>query len=223
MIVVNVRKRYAERTVLDVSDLRLAEGGVYLLLGSNGSGKSTLLKAVGGMIGFEGKVSLGADKPSIGYMPQKDFSFSLSVRRNLTIGLKGMSRAEKRAAADAMLDRLGLTELAKKNAARLSGGETERLSLGRVLMRPHGVLLLDEPTSAMDVNSALRCEGILKHYIEEYKPTVLMTTHSLQQAKRMGGEVLFLHEGRLAERADTRRFFDAPISREARDYLRLFS
>ncbi|MEG1529564.1 MAG: ATP-binding cassette domain-containing protein, partial [Clostridia bacterium] len=107
-------------------------------------------------------------KLDICYMPQNSVGFAVSVKNNVEIAGKGLDRKLTKESAHRLLSDLGLWQLRRKNAAKLSGGETQRLSLARSLVVPHDVLLLDEPTAAMDVGSACVAEGIIKDYAKKH-------------------------------------------------------
>ncbi len=219
MIEIGVKKQYGERVVLDVEKLRLENGRVYAVMGSNGSGKSTLAKILAGVLKGEGDIIYDAKKPRTGYMPQKSFAFDMSLTSNMLLGHAFRSRKEYKKKAIAILEEFGLRALIKKNAKKLSGGETEKLALARLMMDDYGLLILDEPTAAMDVNAVENAERILKEYFDRVKPTVLIVTHSPAQAKRMADELIFLNEGRVAETGPVGKLMAEPGSEELKRFL----
>lgn len=128
-------------------------------------------------------------------------------------------RAYYRKKALDLLQKLDMSHLRKKNAARLSGGETQRLALARLLMRDYDVLLLDEPTASMDINSTALTEEVLRKYCERVRPVVVMATHSMQQARRLADYVIFLDNGKAEEIAPPEKLFACPSSDKTRDFL----
>lgn len=201
MLRLEVKKQYGERTVLDC-ELSLEEGKVTVLIGSNGSGKSTLLSALAGQLPFEGRIE-GTKGLDVCFMPQSSYAFDLSVRRNIMLAVPAKERYGKkqreecRARVDGLMDTANLSYLQKKNAARLSGGETQKVALCRCLVRKHDLLILDEPTSAMDMASSAAAEKMLSGYCALHRPTVLLATHSINQAERLADRVIVLKEGKI--------------------------
>lgn len=224
MVDISVKKKYGERTVLDVEKLTLTEGKVYAVMGSNGSGKSTLAKILAGVVKGEGEiVYTDGKKPRIGYMPQKSFAFDMSLTSNMLLGHAVRSRREYKKKASRILLEFGLWSLRKKNAKKLSGGETEKLALARLMMDDYDLLILDEPTAAMDVNAVEKAESILKKYIAATNATVLLVTHSPAQAKRLADELIFLDDGRVTETGQTAKLVTAPETDKLKRFLSLNS
>lgn len=152
-------KVYGGRTVLELPELSLTAGGRYALLGANGSGKSTLLRLLAGVIAPDrGSVNRDAAALRVGYLPQKPYAFSCSVRQNVLLATERGPRAQRQKQADRALEQAGLQHLAEARGDRLSGGETQRMALARLLVRTWDVLLLDEPTAAADIAAARQME-----------------------------------------------------------------
>lgn len=141
-------KTYDGRKVLDFPGMELESGKIYAVIGANGSGKSTLAKCLAGIIHADKKGTFFDKEYSVGYMPQKSYPFAMSVEKNIALGGTDIVRR------DQLMDKLQITHLAKKKANRLSGGETARMALARVFMKSFDVLILDEPTAAMEIGRA---------------------------------------------------------------------
>ena len=210
-----ITKTYGGRRVLDLPALELADGTIHAVIGANGSGKSTLARILAGVVKPD-QGSFPWDGQT-GYMPQRSYSFRMSVVRNLQLTGAGRDRAM------AQLETFGLAGLARQNAKGLSGGETARLALARVLMEDHPLLILDEPTAAMDVAAALRSEEILLEYQARTRCTVVLVTHSMTQARRMAGQVLFLKDGHLAEQGETGQVLSHPRCADTRAFLDFYA
>ena len=210
-----ITKTYGGRRVLDLPALELADGAIHAVIGANGSGKSTLARILAGVIQPDqgGFPCTG----QAGYMPQRSYPFRMSVVRNLQLTGAGRDRAM------AQLELFGLAGLARQNAKGLSGGETARLALARVLMEEHPLLILDEPTAAMDVAAAIRSEEILLEYQARTRCTVVLVTHSMTQARRMAGQVLFLKDGHLAEQGETGQVLSHPRCADTRAFLDFYA
>ena len=205
-------RTYGNRVVLSLPDIEIQNSAVCAVIGANGSGKSTLAKILSGNEVTDSNASPLSDV-AVGYMPQKSFAFRMSVRNNLLLNGSDTSRA------DALMRSMGILPLAEKKAHRLSGGETARMALCRLLMRKYELLILDEPTAAMDMESTALSEKLIETYRRETGCTVILITHSLQQAKRMADEVLFLDQGRLCEFGDAKKLPFTPQTEELKKFL----
>lgn len=208
-------KSYGSRVVLRFPDLELPDGCITAVIGPNGSGKSTLARILAGLERSDQK------RPPlvplrVGYMPQKSYAFRMSVARNLALNGSNSERRET------LLRTLQIDILAGQSAKRLSGGETARMALARLLMRDYELLILDEPTAAMDVESTLAAEALLSDYCRDTGAGILLVTHSLQQARRIAQHVLFLHQGELREQGVASRLLSAPETEELRRFLEFY-
>lgn len=184
-----LKKEYGERTVLDIDTLEISDGEILAVAGANGSGKTTLLKILAGQIRpTGGELSLPG---KILYMPQQSYAFRGDLIKNVTLGNADREKAVK------LLDKLGLSRLADKKAASLSGGELQRLSLCRILARTADLLLLDEPTSACDAKGAELVVEAIKEYRRETRCTVIMTTHSPALAMNAADRLIILNNGKI--------------------------
>jgi len=208
-------KTYEGRTVLSFPGMELEPGRIYAVIGANGSGKSTFAKVLAGIIPADnrGKAWEGV---SVGYMPQKNFAFRMTTRVNLLLNKNDARRAE------VLLSAFGLTELAGKRADRLSGGETARMALARLMMRSYDAVILDEPTAAMDMETTLLAERLLADYVRETGCALILVTHSLQQARRLAHEVLFFRKGVLVERGGKERVLHAPKEQATKEFLEFY-
>lgn len=186
---------------LECPELSFAGGKIYAVVGTNGCGKSTLAKVISGITQSDNGTRV-FDGQS-GYMPQMSFAFSMSVKKNI------MLNTADEAAADELLQRLGLAELSGKNAKRLSGGQTAKLALARLIVRSYELLILDEPTASMDMKSCLTAEQCMKEYAEG-GAAVLLITHSLQQARRIADEIIYIEDGKIIERGAAAELLAAP-------------
>lgn len=216
MILKPIKKTYGGRCVLDIPGLELREGEICALIGSNGSGKSTLARIAAGTLEPDSGSKAFERRSDIGYMPQRSYAFRMSVLGNLRLG--GATREK----AGEMLEKLGLGHLARSPGKRLSGGETARLALGRVLIGRHELLVLDEPTASMDMESTAICEGLISEYCRVTGAAVLWVTHSLAQARRVADTAAFLHSGLLWEYGPAEKLLNTPSREETRQFLKFY-
>jgi len=197
MIIPALKKTYRDKTVLDIPETAIRDGSITAVCGRNGSGKSTLARILAGVIKDDSGTSLALSGHT-GYMCQASLPFRLSVRKNLLLNAdKNCSKEENQQRADRLLEEIGLQEYAKKNAARLSGGQTQRMALARVLMKSYDLLILDEPTASMDQAAIPAAERLILDYQKRTGCTILLITHSPEQAERLADQVLLLDEGKI--------------------------
>ena len=210
-----ITKTYGSRRVLDLPALELSDGIIHAVIGTNGSGKSTLARILAGTLRPDGGRAHWTGRA--GYMPQRSYPFRMSVLHNLQLTGAGREQAMKQ------LEAFGLAALARQSAKGLSGGEAARLALARLLMEDYPLLILDEPTAAMDVAATLLAEENLLHYQARTGCTVVLVTHSLTQARRLAGQVLFLREGHLVEQGEVSQVLYHPRYADTRDFLDFYA
>lgn len=207
-------KTYGDRKVLDVSSLTFRKGETTVIVGPNGSGKSTLLKIIAGIIkADESEIS---HKGRILYLPQQSVAFSKTVRKNILMCLDTNDKEEK---CDEILRQMNLIHLKDKNAKTLSGGECQRLALSRILVSEADFIILDEPTSAADVEGTEIMEKAICNYKEKYGCGIIMTTHSPKQAKIMGERIIMLCDGRIAEDGNTADILERPKNEWSKKFI----
>ena len=208
-------KTYEGRQVLDFPGVELQPGKIYAVIGANGSGKSTFAKILSGILPADTR-GKHTDGSCIGYMPQKNYAFRMSTKANILLCGKDENRAND------LMDALQIRDLQNKRADRLSGGETARMALARLMMGRYELVLLDEPTAAMDMETTLLSEKLIVDYVREVNCSLILVTHSLQQARRIADEVLYFHKGKLLEAGTKNQVLDAPVREETRKFLEFY-
>lgn len=209
-------KTYEGRKVLNVPEMELDSGKIYAVIGANGSGKSTFAKCLAGIIENDRKVKVLDKNICVGYMPQKSYAFHMSVKKNIALGGNDTVRAAK------LMKELQIKHLAEQKASKLSGGETARMALARVLMKSFDLLILDEPTAAMDMETTSLTEELIMKYCRETGCVMLLVTHSLQQARRVADEVLFFRKGELVESGLKEKVLYTPECEETKAFLEFY-
>ncbi|MFC7476088.1 ATP-binding cassette domain-containing protein [Dankookia sp. GCM10030260] len=219
------RLGYAAGGVAILCDVSLAieAGPPLLVIGPNGAGKSVLLRLLHGLLApTSGRIRwAGAGGRHDAMVFQRPVMLRRSVLANLEypLALAGLPRAARRARAEAALAEAGLAALAGRPARRLSGGEQQRLALARAAALAPEVLFLDEPCASLDPAATRAVEAAIAG-IAARGCKIVMTTHDLAQARRLAGEVAFLHRGRLLDRAPAADFFAGSRAPEAAAFLR---
>lgn len=215
--VTNVVKEYDGRRVLDVEEMTFKEGFIYAILGLNGSGKSTFLECIAGFnklyegqIIYDGK-NFSEVKDSISMMTQKPFLFSCSVYDNIVMGLKFRKFSKKAIESrfKKYIKYFNIDEILNKNGKKLSGGETEKVGLFRNIILESKILILDEPTASMDIESTLASENLIKNVLNDEK-TVIMVTHDFYQAQRIADYIIFMDKGKIIEQGEKDIVFNSP-------------
>lgn len=216
----------AGRRIVDGVSLLLEAGTRTMVVGPNGAGKSVLLRLCHGLLRpTSGTIQWHA--PELQGAPRRQamvFQRPMLLRRsaldNVGYALK-VAHAPRRGRnerAREALRKVGLETLASRPARVLSGGEQQRLALARVwALRPE-VLFLDEPTASLDPGATQEIERVIVA-LHAAGTKIVMVTHNLGQARRLGDEILFLHQGRVLERTAADRFFRQPQSPEAAQFL----
>jgi ABC-type multidrug transport system ATPase subunit len=208
-------KTYGNRTVLRVGPVELEPGRIHVLVGANGSGKSTFAKILSGVLKPDRRSQL-SDAKTVGFMPQKNYAFRMTTKANIL--LNGPDEAR----ADRLMEAIQLTELSSKRADKLSGGETARMALVRLMMRSYDLVILDEPTAAMDMETTLLSEKLIVEYVRETGCALILVTHSLQQARRIADEVWYFHKGSLLETGAKEQVLDTPERAETKQFLEFY-
>jgi tungstate transport system ATP-binding protein len=214
------------RRIVDGVSLTLAGGVRTVVVGPNGAGKSVLLRLCHGLLQpTAGKITWNAPElPGEARRQAMVFQRPVLLRRsalaNVThaLAVARVPRSEREARAREALRKVGLEGLARHPARVLSGGEQQRVALARAwALRPE-VLFLDEPTANLDPGATHEIERVIAA-MHAAGTKIVMVTHNLGQAKRVGEQIVFLHQGRVLEHSGAEQFFRRPASAEAAQFL----
>jgi tungstate transport system ATP-binding protein len=212
------------KRLVDAVDLQLTAGPVTMIMGPNGAGKTLLVRLLHGMIEpAAGTITWGgrpldeATRKRQAMVFQTPVLLRRSVKANIEFVLK-LHGSTSPLAVEEILQLASLADKASQPARLLSGGERQRLAIARALATNPDVLFLDEPTASLDPASTLAIEEIVVQ-ARDQGTKIVFITHDVGQARRLGGEVIFMHHGRVVEQAPAARFFKNPASRQVRDYL----
>jgi glutamate transport system ATP-binding protein len=230
-----VRKSFGDNLVLDGIDLTIDRGEVVVIAGPSGSGKSTMLRCINGLEGiddgdvrFDGASLARAGKDvnriraEIGMVFQQFNLFAhKTVMQNLTMApveVKRLSKADARAKAEALLQRVGLTEKTDAFPADLSGGQQQRVAIARALAMEPKLMLFDEPTSALDPEMIREVLDVMRDLARDGM-TMAVVTHEMGFAREVGDRIVFIDDGQIVEQAPPAEFFAAAKSERARDFV----
>lgn len=213
--------------IIEDISVRIEAGPRTIILGPNGAGKSVLMRLCHGLLQpTAGRIVWhglrnGDPRRHQAMVFQRPVMLRRSALANVVYGLAlaGKSRRASELRAMDVLEVVGLAQHAGRPARVLSGGEQQRLALARAWALGPDVLFLDEPTANLDPASTQDIENIIQA-IHASGTKIIMTTHNLGQARRLGDEVLFINKGLLMEQAPIERFFREPASAEAGAFIK---
>jgi tungstate transport system ATP-binding protein len=218
--------------------LDISPGELTLVTGPSGCGKSTLARCLMGLIPhlyhgeIAGEVWLDghrtadapmwqlAEKAGMVFQNPAAQMLAPSVEDEIIFGLEnlGLARDEIEARLETVLREFDLAHMRHRNPQTLSGGEQQRLALARALALDPAVLFLDEPTASLDPAATKSIEDIVRS-VTARGVKVVMSTHDLGQARRLAGDIVFMHRGRLLENGPAGDFFVAPRGEEAKRFI----
>ena len=239
----NVNVFYGEKQALFGVSLDIQPKSVTALIGPSGCGKSTFLRCLNRMndtiehCRVEGTIRIGEDdiyspaldvvqlRARVGMVFQKPNPFPKSIYENIAYGpkLHGLysDKTDLDQIVESSLKRAGLWEEVKdrldKPGTSLSGGQQQRLCIARAIAVSPEVILMDEPCSALDPIATARIEILMDELKQNF--TLVIVTHSMQQAARVSSRTAFFHMGKLVEHGDTEQIFHAPRDPQTRDYI----
>jgi putative spermidine/putrescine transport system ATP-binding protein len=226
-----VWKRFGATDAVEPINLKVPDGAYCCFLGPSGCGKTTILRMIAGheepsggeiRIGGRDVVGLTPARRRTAMMFQSYALFPhLDVRDNVAFALRvrGMARAEREAKADAMLDKVRLTEFARRLPGQLSGGQQQRVALARAAITEPRVLLLDEPLSALDEQLRIEMRSELRRMQRELGITFVHVTHTQQEAIALADVVVVMDRGRIRQAGPAREVYAAPKDRYVAEFL----
>lgn len=212
------------RYILDIPLLAISTGAPTAVVGPNGAGKTTLLRLGMGLIhpGI-GRVTWGGREDTAptrrAILLQRPIMLMRSAASNIDYALASVKtpRGDRRRKITELLALVGLSGFEERPARRLSGGEQQRLALARALARDPEILFLDEPTASLDPAAAKSVEDVLRA-VAGRGVKIVISTHDLGTARRLAGDVILLHRGKIIEHSPAETFFKQPKTEEARRF-----
>ena len=205
--------------VIQPLSIEIESGPSTIILGANGAGKSVLMRLMHGLLPpTSGRVAWRSSGRQA-MVFQRPVMLRRSALANVVYALElaGLADAEK--VAMEALREVGLAHLAHRPARMLSGGEQQRLALARAWALHPEVLFLDEPTASLDPSATREIESVIRAF-DAAGTKIVMATHNFGQARRLADEVIYLHQGRVLERAPVEAFFSKPATAEAAAFIK---
>jgi putative spermidine/putrescine transport system ATP-binding protein len=226
-----VYKRFGDVVAVDGVNLKIPDGAYCCFLGPSGCGKTTILRMIAGhedptggeiLIGGDNVTGLPPVERRTAMMFQSYALFPhLTVRDNVAFALRvrGLSKPDRYKAADAMLEKVRLTELADRLPGHLSGGQQQRVALARAAITEPRVLLLDEPLSALDEQLRIQMRTELRRMQRELGITFIHVTHTQLEAIALADLVVVMEHGRIKQAGAAREVYAEPRDRYVADFL----
>ena len=231
----NVHKWFGSLHVLNGISFEVSRGQVTVIIGRSGSGKSTILRCINGLEPIqEGRISVEGElvdahsrhvhkiREKVGFVFQ---SFNLfpyyTALENVSLApriVKGLPAAEARTVAEQMLARVGLSDKLAVYPDKLSGGQQQRVAIARALAMKPELMLFDEVTSALDPELVGEVLKVMQD-LAEGGMTMIVVTHEMGFARRVGSRVLFFHEGQIAEEGPPDQIFTDPRNENLRTFI----
>lgn len=238
----NLDLYYGDHQALKQIDMDIEKNKVTAFIGPSGCGKSTLLRCLNRMndliegCRIEGNLSfMGHDiykektdvvdlRTKVGMVFQKPNPFPMSIFDNVAYGLRCQGIRNKKFIRERVIESLKQAALYEEvadrlnsNAMRLSGGQQQRLCIARAIALKPEVILMDEPTSALDPIATAKVESLIETLKQDY--TIVIVTHSMQQAARISDKTAFFYLGELIEMDETKVMFHTPKNKRTEDYI----
>jgi len=228
-----VTKKYGATVALDKITLKVTKGEILVIIGPNGSGKTTMLRIMAGIekptsgeIYFDGakiddkNMEIARSKSTMVF--QRTVLFNTTVYKNLAYGIK-LRGYEKKEIKEKVKEALRIVKLEgyeNRHAKRLSGGEQQRLSLARALILQNELILLDEPTANLDPYNVAMIEEIISKINMKFNTTIILATHNMFQAKRLGKKVVFLFDREIIEVGKAEKIFGDPQDKRTESFIK---
>lgn len=226
-----LRKSYGAFDALKNIDLDVARGEFVCFLGPSGCGKTTLLRAIAGLDPQdEGAISIAGRDVSKAPPSERDFGIvfqsyalfpNLTVAKNVGYGLvnRGRARAEIAARVAELLTLVGLADQGEKFPGQLSGGQQQRVALARALATSPGLLLLDEPLSALDAKVRIRLRDQIRQLQQQLGVTTIMVTHDQEEALAMADRIVVMNHGKIEQVGGPAEIYGAPKTPFVADFV----
>ena len=229
--IANLWKAFGSFLALQDVTLDIAEGEFVCFLGPSGCGKTTLLRAIAGL-DMQSRGSVVQGGRDISNLPpsERDFGIvfqsyalfpNLTIERNIAFGLEnaGRSKAEIAARVAELLDLVGLADQRRKYPAQLSGGQQQRIALARAIATSPGLLLLDEPLSALDARVRVHLRHEIKELQRKLGVTTVMVTHDQEEALSMADRIVVMNHGIIEQVGPPTEVYRAPASLFVADFI----
>ena len=227
----NLRKDFGGIVAVRESSFVVEDGAFFCLLGPSGCGKTTTLRMIAGLeLPTSGRILLGGEEVAFKRASERDIAFvfqffalypHLNVRRNIGYPLRcqGLGRADVAARVEAAARLLRITHLLDNAVSTLSGGDRQRVALGRAIVREPKAFLMDEPLGALDAEFRHVMCGELRALHDRLRATTVYVTHDQAEAMALADKIAVMNEGRIEQLGTPQEIYDRPASLFVADFI----
>jgi len=231
IVIRNVRKEFGDFTAVQSSSFTIADGEFFMLLGPSGCGKTTTLRMIAGLeLPTSGEIFIDGEEVAGKPASQRDIAFvfqmfalypHMNVRANISYPLvsQGMRKADVRAKVDEVAEILGITDILKRPVSGLSGGDRQRVALGRAIVRNPKCFLMDEPLGALDAEFRERMAEELRNLHDRMNATTVYVTHDQLEAMQMGDKIVVMNHGVIEQFGAPQDIYDHPATMFVAEFI----
>ena len=224
IVIEKVTKRFEKFTAVDAVDIKFRSGEVSCLLGSSGCGKTTLMRMIAGLetptagrILIDGRdvTALATKHRNIGMVFQYPVMYqTLTVRENILEPLRRqkLDKAERERRVDQMLELLDMRDLANSYIDGLDAGQSQKVAVGREVARQTAVILLDEPTTNVELNAKIQLIRAFKEITRELKQTIIYVTHDQTEAMTLADHIALMQDGNIVQYDEPHELYSHPTT-----------
>ncbi len=231
IIIKNIRKDFGDFNAVKESSFTIEDGEFFMLLGPSGCGKTTTLRMIAGLeLPTSGEIYLDGEEVSQKPASQRDIAFvfqmfalypHLNVYKNLSYPLvsQGMPRAQVRAKVDEVAGILGIQNILKRPVGGLSGGDRQRVALGRAIVRDPKAFMMDEPLGALDAEFREHMAEELRALHDRMNATTVYVTHDQLEAMQMGDKIVVMNNAVVEQFGTPQQIYDKPATMFVADFI----
>lgn len=231
IIIENLRKEYGAFTAVQSSSFKVEDGEFFMLLGPSGCGKTTTMRMIAGLeMPTSGRIYIDGEDVSAKPAAERDIAFvfqmfalypHMNVRNNITYPLKSqhMPRAQIEAKLDEVSRILGIKDILNRPVSGLSGGDRQRVALGRAIVRDPKAFMMDEPLGALDAEFREHMAEELRALHERMHATTVYVTHDQLEAMQMGDKIVVMNHGVIEQFGAPQTIYDKPASMFVADFI----
>ncbi|MDG4648728.1 ABC transporter ATP-binding protein [Roseibacterium sp. SDUM158017] len=231
IVIQNLRKEFGDFTAVQSSSFKIEDGEFFMLLGPSGCGKTTTLRMIAGLeLPTSGEIYIGGEEVSRKRASERDIAFvfqmfalypHLNVRRNISYPLvsQGMPRAQVREKVTEVARILDIADILDRPVGGLSGGDRQRVALGRAIVRDPKCFLMDEPLGALDAEFRERMSEELRALHDRMGATTVYVTHDQLEAMQMGDKIVVMNHGVVEQFGTPQDIYDKPATMFVADFI----
>ena len=231
IIIRNLRKEFGDFTAVQSSSFKIEDGEFFMLLGPSGCGKTTTLRMIAGLeLPSSGEIKIDGEEVAQKPASQRDIAFvfqmfalypHMNVRKNLSYPLvsQGMPRAQVRAKVAEVAKILGIEAILDKPVGGLSGGDRQRVALGRAIVRNPKAFMMDEPLGALDAEFREHMAVELRALHDRMGATTVYVTHDQLEAMQMGDKIVVMNRGTIEQFGKPQDIYDKPATMFVADFI----